>query len=180
MPSFKSLKSKAPKSQIFLRGFMEEMGNTNVLRECGSAGKSAAEEAGFDIEDREISRLSRDLTKLGVVVKVRKGRHFIVEPGDHYDDFVKWMDQNKDWGTKPDDDPGINFRLEAYERVVEGGESIRSSEDNRIPYEAFGLLMKKANEGELDLVFTPAGSDLRVVRRDENGKNQAVRVGTWA
>lgn len=175
------LANKAPRSQVFTRAFMEATKKNTSLRGCGGVGREAVEEQGLQIDDREISRLTRDLGKMGVIEKVRKGRSFVVEQGPNYEDYFEWLENEapEGWGEEARD-TREEERMEAYRRVVEEGESLISKEGNRIPYGAFGYLMRAVQDGELELAFYPAGARLGIIEKNpETGKNRVKGLKTW-
>ena len=177
------LKGLSPMAAAFTRGFMEEMSNSSgpSLKGCGLAGKEAVEELEMDISVKYISNLTSRLQKWGVIQKVRRGKHFNVTPGPHFDLYFEWLSEDapEGWGQSAVDEAGVQHRLKAH-RMITDDVGVLITQENRVPREAFSFLMKQFNAGDLDLYLVPKDTPIRVVERDEDGKAKARKVKTWS
>lgn len=148
---------------VFARGFME-MYETQErrLRQCQEGGQALVEELDSTISVPYISKISRLLTEAGVVGRTKVGRKFYVTDGKNLNDFMDWMNDNPDWGSRltgsQDDDLQ---RLKVLEHLDEHG-CVLSTADNRIPKAAYKLLMQKVQAGTLDIVFVKTGLPMGV------------------
>lgn len=143
---------------IFARGFMEMYATKERrLRECQEAGMAAVVELGETISVPYISKISRMLVEAGIVGREKVGRKFYVTDAPHLNDFLDFLEESADYGTRmrgtQDDD---RARLAVFEHLEEHG-SVRSTGEQRIPKAAYKMLMQQVQSGELDIVIVKTG-----------------------
>lgn len=169
------LTDMSPLASAFVRGFMEgaRQGGQG-LRACGEAGVKAVEELGMGISSQYISKLTRTLVQEGYIVKVRKGRHYVVAEGDRWDEFYSWLDEDapEGWGQSAVDESEWPARLKAV-NLDRLGRGVRTNaKEHRLEKGAFKLILSRVNSGGLDQVFVRP--DQRVVILEKKGKGWGV------
>lgn len=151
-----------------------------MLKACGVRGKEAVEELGLTISLAYISKLTKELEGLGLIEKVRAGKHYRVEPGPRHEEYFEWLDDGapEDWGESAIREDEFQDRLKAMKLIEAGGVDI--SKGGLAPRAAWGYLMGLFNRGETRIVMVPIDAEVRVIERDENGKAKARKVKTWS
>lgn len=176
----KEIEEATPLVANFIRGFMEHVQEDNSLRRSGEAGVEAAELAGIYMSPKTPSNITKNMVKWGVIKKVRNGKHFIVQPGELYEELIEWLqDPPEDWGkTKSEKD--LPDRLAAIRAVQEGTGVVFDSEDERIPRGGWAILTNEFKGGRLKSAYVPKNATLFMVWRDEDGNKQKAKVPTWS
>lgn len=109
-----------------------------------------------------VSKRSRLLVDAGVVTRKKQGRVYTQNDGENLNRFLDFLDQDEDYGTRVTGNAEEDQqRTDAWNLIEEHG-AVRTDKDHRLPVAAFKMLMKYANNGELDVVFVKPGLTLGV------------------
>lgn len=168
------LADMSPLASAFVRGFMEASQGEGMLRKCGEAGVEAVEELGMGISSQYVSKLTRSLVQDGYILKVRKGRHYVVGKGDRYEEFFEWLENEapEGWGLSNSSESEFPARLKAV-NLDRLGRGVRTNaKEHRLEKGAFKLIFGWVNSGEMDQVFVRP--DQRVVILEKKGKGWGV------
>lgn len=154
-----NLDGLTPLAAAFTRGFMEKAREGNQwLRACGEAGRDQVEEWEMVISPQYITKLTRSLANEGYIVKVRKGRHYVVAPGERWGVFFDWLDNeaSSDWGRSNKSEQEWPDRLKVI-NAQRLGLGLLVTNDHRLPPAAFRAAKAFSNDGEFDTLFVPKG-----------------------
>ena len=170
------IEDASPLAAAFIRGFMEKTDETMALRACGEAGKEMAEGLGFAMSSAYISRITKNMVKWGVIIKVREGRHYAVQPGDKFHELREWLDENELYGTIKFKPGEYADRQKAHRVMDEAGGVLFDNLDNRVPRGGWGILQSDFKKGKLKGAYVPADAELFV----RFGKGEKPRrLKTW-
>jgi hypothetical protein len=155
------------KAAVFVRGFMtkfaelQEQGKPIPLRICQNAGLTAVQELSENISVAYISKLARELSDDGVVAKTKQGRKYFMKATDKTELFLDWLDDNPHWGVDlhADDTLAVQDKMEivSYMRQHKG---VLISAADPLPKSQYSYLMKKFQEGRLNMVFVLDDQDV--------------------
>lgn len=162
------------KAAVFIRGFMTKFnsltdeGKQVALRVCQNAGLDAVNELGENISVPYISKLARELSDEGVIGKKKQGRKYFLKPTDKTDAFLDWMNEHSDWGAdmQVEDTTGIEDKMEIV-KILKKHKGLVIYASDPLPKVQYGFLMKKFNEGKLDMAFVMADQNV-IVTSAEN------------
>lgn len=170
------IENASPLVAAFVRGFMEKTDETMALRACGEAGKELAEELGFAMSPAYISRTTKNMVKWGVITKVREGRHYVVQPGEMFDDLREWLEENEVYGTSRFKPGEYADRQKAHRVMDEVGGVLFDNHDNRVPRGGWGILQSDFKKGKLKGAYVPADADIYVKLK---GSKKGQRLKSW-
>lgn len=164
------------RAALFFRGFIEEMeSGADKLRQCQEGGSSLVEEfLEKPMTVPHLRKLSNLLQQEGVIDKYREGKHYSVTKGENYDEMVSFLEENPEWGNTDGKDEEDRVRR----RVRQAGSYIKGIPEDHIPNMAWKILYQAMEEGELEIMFYPAGKKCGYVEK-KNGKTRLVQPKSW-
>ena len=148
------------KAAVFVRGFIEHVSRTNVqnrdiaLRPTQAAGMSAVEELGDTISVPYVSKLTKLLETADVIYKNRKGKGYIVIPGNNFTEMTDLL-HNSGWGRtieREASEDDIRMRSAILDHMTDVGH-VRIEAENPIDKRAYQVLIDKFKQGHYDMVF---------------------------
>ena len=164
------------RAALFFRGFIEEMeSGADKLRQCQEEGSKLVEEfLEKPMTVPHLRKLSNLLQQEGVIDKYREGKHYSVTKGENYDEMVNFLDENPDWGNTD----GKDEEEKIWQRVRRARGYVKGMADDRIPGKVWKILYQLLDEGELEIMFYPAGKKVGYVEK-KNGKTRLVQPQLW-
>lgn len=159
------------KAAVFVAAFLSYLSEhgESPLREAQATSADWVEAQGGEISLAYVKILSRELKNYGLTSYRKVGRHYYV---DLTDKGANWFDTLPEgWGTKLELSSAAE-RAEAREEIkvkpfrrIKGGTSIDS-----VVWRAYLAAQKRA---KLDILFVPAGSEVKVISRGKTGRFSA-------
>jgi len=167
-------------SSVFVRGYMTEYHQRSFdkpgavkLRDCQDAGVKAVEDLDGTISVPTVSKRSRLLVDAGVVSRRKVGKSYVQGDGPNVDQFLKFLDQDEDYGTRLVGSVEEDDQRNAAWNILEEQGAIRVNAENRLPTPAFKMLMGLVNSGKLDVVFVKPETVMGV---KNNGKTYRIEA----
>lgn len=165
------------KAAVFVRGFMTKFRDLSednkqiALRVCQNAGLAMVNELGENISVPYISKLARELSDEGVIGKSKQGRKYFMKKTDKTDIFLDWLDDHPDWGVdmQVEDTTGIEDKMEIV-KILKKNKGLVIYASEPLPKTQYGFLMKKFNEGKLDMAFVLADQNVIVTTSESGGE----------
>ena len=150
------------KAAVFARGFMDYFEAREdepvPLRDCQEAGKQAVEDLGESISVAYISKLARQISVDKILKKSKRGRNYVLEQGPEYNEFWADLEADPAWGTDLNRDAMIELKYRTDIRdFMNDYRAITIHQDDPLPKVQYSYLMKKFNEGKLQLTFSIEG-----------------------
>lgn len=159
------------KAAVWVRGFVSHAlshGAGEVkLRPAQKAGMDAVEELGETISVPYVSKLTKLLEEANVVTKTRKGKGYVITPGENLNQMGEHL-HDSEWGStieREDSDDTIRMRSAILDHMTDVG-SVRIEAERPLDKRAYQVLIDKFKAGKYDMVFVDRDVPLRMVEDD--------------
>lgn len=135
--------------------YMVEHGPLCKLRDMQ---ESVMKDLGIPQEEwKKVSAVTRILVNKKILNQIKKGRSYWVSAGPSFSDHVRILEETD------------TERLEMLRSLDEVG-GIRVESSNPLPSAMWSVVMKKFDDGELDLVFVPSRARKVAYQVEKGGK----------